>query len=173
MAAGHALPAEEYLYRKGDGTVGWISLAAAPILNSEGEVSGGVVSVTDIDQQKQSEAALIQNEKLAAVGRLAASISHEINNPLEAMTNLLYLARLDPALTAETKTLLDTADQELSRVSQIVSHTLRFHRQSTRPRAVSAEELLEPALGLHAGRLHNSQILLEVQNRSKSAVTLL
>ena len=171
MSAGRALPPEEYLYQRGDGTLGWISLAAAPILSVDGGVSGGVVSVTDIDQRKQSEAALIQSEKLAAVGRLAASISHEINNPLEAVTNLLYIARLDPALSAETKATLDSADQELSRVSQIVSHTLRFHRQSTRARAISAKELLEPTLGLYAGRLHNSQISLEVQDRSTAVIT--
>ncbi len=171
MSAGHALPAEEYLYQRGDGTEAWVSLAAAPIISAQGEVAGGVVSITDIDQQKRSEAALIQNEKLAAVGRLAASISHEINNPLEAVTNLLYLARFDQSLSKETKDLLDTADQELSRVSQIVSHTLRFHRQSTRPRAILAQELLEPTLGLYAGRLNNSAINLELRNRSASLIT--
>lgn len=171
MSAGHALPAEEYLYERGDGTQAWISLAAAPIVSVQGEVTGGVVSVTDIDQQKRSEAALIQNEKLAAVGRLAASISHEINNPLEAVTNLLYLARTDTAVSPEMKVLLDTADQELSRVSQIVSHTLRFHRQSTNPRAISADELLEPTLGLFGGRLQNSAISLEVQRRSVALAT--
>lgn len=171
IKAKHALPAEEYLYQRGDGTTAWISLAAAPIMNVQGDVTGGVVSIVDIDQQKRSEAALIQNEKLAAVGRLAASISHEINNPLEAVTNLLYLARLDQSLCPETKAMLETADQELSRVSQIVSHTLRFHRQSTKPRAISIHELLEPTLGLYAGRLHNSGVILDFQNFSKTVVT--
>jgi PAS domain S-box-containing protein len=173
MEAGHALPAEEYLYERGDGSKGWISLAAAPILNVHGEVTGGVVSVSDIDQQKRSEAALIQNEKLAAVGRLAASISHEINNPLEAVTNLVYLARNDQRLPDEVKAFLDTAEQELSRVSQIVSHTLRFYRQSTRPRAITAKELLEPTLGLYHGRLHNAGIELDVRDRSRRMVTCL
>ena len=171
MSAGHALPAEEYLYERGDGTKAWISLAAAPIVSVQGEVTGGVVSVTDIDQQKRSEAALIQNEKLAAVGRLAASISHEINNPLEAVTNLLYLARTDSGVSLEIKALLDSADQELSRVSQIVSHTLRFHRQSTKPRTISADELLEPTLGLFGARLHNSDVSLEQQRRSVALAT--
>ena len=173
MAAGHALPAEEYLYQRGDGTKAWISLAAAPIMNTRGEVTGGVVSVQDIDQQKKSEAALLQNEKLAAVGRLAASISHEINNPLEAVTNLLYLARHSEGLTEEVQDFLKTADGELSRVSQIVSHTLRFHRQSTNPRAISAGELLEPTLGLYAGRMQNSGIHLEQRDRSTARITCL
>ena len=171
MQTGLPLPPEEFLYGRGDGTQAWVSLTAAPILNESGTVTGGVVAITDIDGQKRSEAALIQSEKLAAVGRLAASISHEINNPLEAVTNLLFLARQDENLPREIRSYLDTADGELARVSQIVSHTLRFHRQSTRPRAVSAEELLEPTLGLYSGRLANAGITLAVQHRGHAFVT--
>ncbi len=171
MKAGRALPAEEFLYQRGDGTQGWVALTAAPILNPEGGVTGGVVVLSDIDQQKKSESALIQNEKLAAVGRLAASISHEINNPLESVTNLLYLARLSPALPDEVRGYLNTADHELARVSQIVSHTLRFHRQSTRPRSLTAEALLEPSLGLYAGRLANAGVELLVQHGLGDPVT--
>ncbi len=173
IKAGHALPSEDYLYQRGDGTQAWISLAAAPIINDLGVVTGGVVAISDIDQQKRSESALIQNEKLAAVGRLAASISHEINNPLESVTNLIYLARHSAGLTAEASSLLDTADRELSRVSQVVSHTLRFHRQATRPTAVTGQELLEPVLGLYAGRLLNLNIHLDVRHRSQKPVTCL
>ena len=171
IATGHAVPPEEYLYQRGDGTKAWISLAAAPVHNEKGEVTGGVVALSDIDQQKRSEAALIQNEKLAAVGRLAASISHEINNPLEAVTNLLYLARQSAELPEDAKVFLDTADQELARVSQIVSHTLQFHRQSTKPRAVLVQQLFEATLGLYAGRLMNANIDLVLQHDSTDAVT--
>ena len=171
MKAGHALPAEEFLYQRGDGTQGWVALAAAPILDEHGIVTGGIVALSDIDQQKKSESALIQNEKLAAVGRLAASISHEINNPLESVTNLLYLARLSSALPDEVRGYLDMADHELARVSQIVSHTLRFHRQSTKPRSMTAEALLEPSLGLYAGRLANAGVDLSVQHGSDNAIT--
>ncbi len=171
IGQGRPLPPEEYLYERGDGTQGWISLTAAPILNEAGKVTGGVVAIADIDQQKRSEAALIQSEKLAVVGRLAASISHEINNPLEAVTNLLYLAKQNQDLPEEAKGYLEAADQELGRVSQIVSHTLRFHRQSTNPRAVPAEELLESTLGLYSGRLANSTIALSVRYRGTARVT--
>ncbi len=171
MKSGRALPAEEFLYQRGDGTQGWVSLAAAPIMNEGGVVTGGVVALSDIDQQKKSESALIQNEKLAAVGRLAASISHEINNPLESVTNLLYLARLNPALPDEVKGYLNTADHELARVSQIVSHTLRFHRQSTKPRSMTAEALLGPSLGLYTGRLANAGVDLCVEHGGGEAIT--
>lgn len=167
---GHALPPEEYLYQRGDGTKGWVSLAAAPIFDDKGAVTAGLITVADIDHQKRAEAALIQSEKLAVVGRLAASISHEINNPLEAVTNLLYLAQQEPGVSGRAKAYLATADQELGRVSQIVSHTLRFHRQATRPRILSARELLEPTLGLYSGRLTNAHIRLHVQHRGDGLV---
>ena len=171
IESGRAFGPADYLYARGDSTESWISMAASPILNEQGQVSGGVLTVADVDQQRRSEIALIQNEKLAAVGRLAASISHEINNPLEAVTNLLYLVRHDEHLTDEVRSYLDSADKELARVSQIVSHTLRFHKQSTKPRELSAHELLEPTLGLFAGRLGNSHVSLQLDERSTCLIT--
>jgi PAS domain S-box-containing protein len=169
MVSGHPVPPEDFLCRRGDGSLAWVRAAAAPIFDDQGVIAGGVVAISDIDQQKRAESALIQSEKLAAVGRLAASISHEINNPLEAVTNLLYLLEKVPQ-QPEARHYIATAQQELSRVSQIVTHTLRFHRQSTGPRAITAEELLEPALGLYRGRLTNSNIDLELQQRGAGAV---
>ena len=128
------------------------------------------VFLTDLSTQKQAESALIQSEKLAAVGRLAASISHEINNPLEAITNLLYLARRSPNLPPEIASFLDTADQELQRVTQISIQTLRFHRQSTKPRLITSEELLGPTLALYYGRITNSNIRLELQHRGAGPI---
>lgn len=171
MKLGHALPPEEYLYERGDGTRAWVQLAAAPILNEKNEVTGGVVALSDIDTQKKSETALIQSEKLAAVGRLASSISHEINNPLESVTNLLYLACHHESVDGEVKHFLELADQELRRVSEIVSHTLRFHRQSTKPRAITARELLESPLGLYAGRMNDAGVELVLQHTESPAVT--
>ena len=128
------------------------------------------VFVTDLSTQKLAEAALIQSEKLAAVGRLAASISHEINNPLEAITNLLYLARRSSGIPADVAAFLDKADQELQRVTQISIQTLRFHRQSTKPRLITSEELLGPTLALYHGRISNSNIHLELQHRGANPI---
>ena len=171
MESGHAYGPQDYLYARGDNTESWVSMAASPILNEQCQVSGGVLTVADVDQQRRSEVALIQNEKLAAVGRLAASISHEINNPLEAVTNLLYLVRHDAHISDEAQAYLAAADKELARVSQIVSHTLRFHKQSTKPRELTAHELLEPTLGLFAGRLANSNVSIVLEERSDCLVT--
>jgi PAS domain S-box-containing protein len=129
------------------------------------------VFATDLSTQKQAESALIQSEKLAAVGRLAASISHEINNPLEAITNLLYLARRSSDIPEEVASFLDSADQELQRVTQISIQTLRFHRQSTKPRLITSEELLGPTLALYHGRISNSNIRLELQHRGAGPIT--
>ena len=129
------------------------------------------VFITDLSSQKKAESALVQSEKLAAVGRLAASISHEINNPLEAVTNLLYLARISPETPESVQTLLKTADQELQRVSQIAAQTLRFHRQATKARSIHLEELLDPTLTLYKGRLMNAQITVELEHRGAAPIT--
>ena len=111
-----------------------------------------------MEEKEQAAAAMIQSEKLAAVGRLASSIAHEINNPLEAVTNLLYLVRAEPGLPQAVRDYMETADRELARVSQIASQTLRFYRQSTSPTSVGPESLLEEVLDLYRSRLANSQI---------------
>ena len=141
-------------------------LVGATVIPSQGskDVSESIaVFLTDMSRQKQAESALIQSEKLAAVGRLAASISHEINNPLEAVTNILYILEHN-VRDEEAQRYIATAQSELQRVSQIVTHTLRFHRQATNPRAVTAKELLEPTLGLYHGRLMNSNVDVQVRH---------
>ncbi len=116
--------------------------------------------ILDLSDRKRAETALIQSEKLAAVGRLAASISHEINNPLEAITNLLYIARTHEDLHPEVANHLSLAEAEVIRCSQITTQTLRFHRQSTRPTAVTAAQLFDSVTTLYKGRLSNSSIII-------------
>ena len=127
------------------------------VLNG-GEKAGYLAVGREISDRKRTEQALIQSEKLAAVGRLAASISHEINNPLESVTNLLYLVETRDDLPKEVRELLEMADHELARVSQIVGQTLRFHRQATGPRETTPDELLQSVVALYHGRLQNSGI---------------
>jgi signal transduction histidine kinase len=111
-------------------------------------------------ERKLSEAALRQSEKLALVGRLASSIAHEINNPLEAVTNLLYLLN-GSALNAEQRTYLDTARDELLRVSEIAVQTLSFNRQHDIKGYASMSALLDSVLVLYQGRLAGSNIVIE------------
>jgi signal transduction histidine kinase len=123
-----------------------------------------------LEDRKRAEFALIQSEKLAAVGRLAASISHEINNPLEAVTNLLYLIHAEDDVPDRAKTYLLLAEREVARVSQIAGQTLRFHRQSTNPTRITAEELLESVVALYQGRLLNARIDLVFEHRGATAI---
>jgi signal transduction histidine kinase len=109
---------------------------------------------------------LVQNEKLAAVGRLASSIAHEINNPLEAVTNLLYLSQGSADL-AEVKDYLQTADREVRRISIIANQTLQFHKHSSTPVAVRCEELASGSLALYQGRLVNANIRVDLRHRAK------
>jgi PAS domain S-box-containing protein len=159
-------------FRARDGRLIPVLIAAVLIpAPRDGDQSSEVAAfISDLSIQKKSEAALVQSEKLAVVGRLAASISHEINNPLESVTNLLYLSQQNPAIPEEVKLFLSTADQELQRVSQIVAQTLRFHRQSTKPRAVTPQELLETTLSLYQRRLNDSRIELQIQHRGAGPI---
>lgn len=124
-----------------------------------------------MEEREQTATAMVQSEKLAAVGRLASSIAHEINNPLEAVTNLLYLIRTEHGLSQAGRDYMDTAERELARVSQIASQTLRFHRQSTSAMAIKPESLLEEVLGIYKSRLTNSEIFIETEYQRGIAVT--
>jgi signal transduction histidine kinase len=114
--------------------------------------------VVEATERKQAEEALRKTEKLAAAGRLAASIAHEINNPLEAVTNLLYLLQHQPSLDREAIGYADMAQQEIARVAEMTQQTLRFYRQSTSPVVANLGELLDSVLTLYTGRLLAQQI---------------
>ena len=137
------------------------NVSYSPVYNADGTVAAIAAAILEVTNQKRAETALIQSEKLAAVGRLASSISHEINNPLEAITNLLYLIDLDGSLPDNLKEYVHTAQSELSRVCQIATQTLRFHRQAVGATRVTAADLVDPVLKLYQGRLANSGIAVE------------
>jgi PAS domain S-box-containing protein len=139
------------------------TVSYTPVYATDGSVRAITASFLDLTHQKKAEAALVQSEKLAAVGRLASSISHEINNPLEAITNLLYLIAMSEALPEELKVYVHMAQSELSRVSQIATQTLRFHRQAFRPTSVSPAELVDAVFNLYQGRLTNSNIHIDTR----------
>jgi PAS domain S-box-containing protein len=140
---------------------GWIHSVAAPIVLN-GEILGGVAVNTDVTQQRLQEEALRRTEKLAAVGQLASSIAHEINNPLESITNLLYLIRQSNSMS-EVEEYAKMAQTELARVTEITLQTLRFHRQQSRPTEVDLVDLLRTVLALYAGRLLVRSITAEVR----------
>ena len=140
----------------------WTWLASAyPVRTNPPQVRWVGVIVLDASDRKRSEDALRKTEKLAATGRLAASIAHEINNPLEAITNLLFLLHnfcqlQDPALNYVVM-----AQHEARRISEITQQTLRFYRQSTLPARANMSELLDSVLSLYQGRLNTLNISVE------------
>jgi PAS domain S-box-containing protein len=146
------------------------NVSYSPVYNTNNKVEAIAAVILEMTNQKKAEAALIQSEKLAAVGRLASSISHEINNPLEAITNLLYLIDLSGELPETVRRYVHTAQNELSRVCQIATQTLRFHRQAVRATHVSAAELVDAVLNLYQGRLANSSIKVEATYVSPTTV---
>ena len=130
---------------------------------------GIIAFFRDVTEQKHAHHNLIQTEKLAAVGRLSASIAHEINNPLESVTNLLYLARTSQE-HQETQEYLTSAERELRRVSAITSQTLRFYKQSTNATVVTCEDLFETVLPIYQGRLLNCHVVVEKRTRASRSI---
>jgi signal transduction histidine kinase len=122
---------------------------------------GIIMYARNITDSRKTEQALRRSEQLAAAGRLAASIAHEINNPLEAVTNLLYLANLDKSLADSTRSLLELADKELRRLSHIAARSLKFYRQRTAPTLSSLEELIDTVLFFHETEIQAREIRLE------------
>lgn len=125
----------------------WYSVNVAPVGD------GITLFFRDVTERRRHDALLQRTEKLAAVGRLASSISHEINNPLESVVNLLYLIEHAEGASGQTRTYAALAASELARVSHIVTHTLKFHRQSTRAAESRISEIIESVLSLFQGRM--------------------
>ena len=131
---------------------------------------GIVVYVRNTTADRRTEQALRRAEQLAAAGRLAASIAHEINNPLEAVTNLLFLAKLDDAIGGKTRNLLEVADRELQRLSHITARSLKFYRQRTAAAPTSIEEIMDSVLFFHETELRMRGIELERRYRPSPQV---
>lgn len=138
----------------------WL-VSAYPVLTTPEQVRWVGVIVIDTTDRKRAEEAMRKAEKLAVAGRLAASIAHEINNPLEAITNLLFLAHGASSEDSPEQTYLAMAERELQRISEITQQTLRFYRQSTLPSRAKLADLLDSVLSLYHGRLGSLNLHVE------------
>ena len=127
-----------------------------------------VLILTDTTDRKLAEYALRTAEKLAATGKMANAIAHEINNPLEALTNLIYLARL-PDSPEAVKGLLDNASKELDRVARITKQALSFHRDTDKPVEVDLAVLMTEVVGFieRSPAAHRVRLVLEKQSAEK------
>ena len=122
-------------------------------------------------QYERAQEALRRSEKLAVTGRLAASIAHEINNPLEAITNLLYLMRTDTS-QEKLQRYLAEADRELARVTEITTQTLRFYREPNKPVVTELASVLDSILVLYQSRLTAANVNVAQEVRVPSAAVL-
>ncbi len=143
----------------------WFVISTDQIMDQDGHPSGTIFVVSDITDSKRTEEALKMSERLAATGRLAHSIAHEINNPLEAVGNLLYLIEQECS-EAERKTYLTQATAELARVSRITKQTLAFYREATSPVNLDVGELVDSVLSLYGPQLASRKISIHRQYAS-------
>jgi PAS domain S-box-containing protein len=154
----------EALCRAHDGTVVPVLAAFAPLAQEDTATQSPseqvAVFFVDLTDQKRGEEVLRRTEKLAATGRLAASIAHEINNPLEAVTNCLFLIGTEP-LNDRAQQFLGMAQRELDRVTHITTQTLRFYRQSTRPVDSDINDLADSVIALFEPRMRGFSIQID------------
>jgi PAS domain S-box-containing protein len=146
-----------------------VAVTLTPHMEAPGTLVAYSAIIRDDSARQLAERALLQSEKLAAVGRLAGAIAHEINNPLASVTNLIYLANLT-SVDPEQQHYLAAADEELRRVSVVASQTLRFHRQLTKPRLVTCDGLFADLLSGYQGRLKNASITVERRKRAQQPI---
>jgi PAS domain S-box-containing protein len=143
---------------------------AVPIFDESGNVRGTLGAYMDITERKRAEQALRTGEKLATAGKMAASLAHEINNPLAAVTNLLYLISQDESASENSKRFIAMATGELARVSQITRNILAFYRESNQPIEVDIGDLMANVLELYSPKIRESQVALEFQREACSVV---
>jgi len=141
-----------------DGEVHWLEMRATRIPDRPCAWRGVTV---DITERKLSEAALLRAEKLAAMGRLASTVAHEINNPLESVTNLLYLANADSTLGDTTREYISTAETELARLGNITRLTLGFVRNNGVVSNVDVATIVDDVLSIFRHRLDTKSITVE------------
>jgi PAS domain S-box-containing protein len=154
-----------------DGSERFVHSLYIPDIDDQGAVRGFVVFVTDLTDRRHAEERLRRTEKLAATGRLAATIAHEINNPLEAVTNLLYLAKGDPEISDSGRQFLSRAEGELSRVAHITRQTLGFYRDSVGPVRLSLQDVLEDVLQLYGKKLIQHRIEVVRKFKGDAGIT--
>jgi PAS domain S-box-containing protein len=143
---------------------------AVPIFDENGEVRGTVAAYMDITGRKRTERALRTGEKLATAGRMAASLAHEINNPLAAVTNLLYLIGQDGALSEASKRFVSMASSEVARVSHITRNMLAFYRETSAPVEVDLAALVQSVLELYETKIRESHVEVDFQTGERCRV---
>jgi PAS domain S-box-containing protein len=163
LRAGERVDHYETTRRRKNGQSIQVSVTISPIRDGTGRVTGASKIARDISDRKRIEQLLVQSEKLAATGRMAATVAHEINNPLESAMNLIFLARQHCAVEGKAHLYLLTAEEELERVSHIARQTLGHYRDTGSPTEVYFHDLVESVLAVYNSRLLASGISVDTR----------
>ena len=147
--------------KRRDGTLIPIEDSAAPIWNDRGSLIGVVLVFRDVSLERKTREVMRKTEKLAAAARLSATVAHEINNPLEAVVNLVYLAKAAPDAPSSVVQPLIIAEQELERIAHITRQTLGFYRESSVPELIEMSALLDSVLKLYSNKFEAKNITVE------------
>ena len=147
----------------------WLESQGKGQRDGAGRVMRVVGVISDATHRKQAEEAMLRAEKLAVAGRLAASVAHEINNPLEAVANLLYLVTIADA-NETARAYARQALDELMRVSLVTQQTLKFHRQTGVPKIIKLSEIVETVLALFRRKLQAAHITVDVRAEREEGV---
>ena len=161
LRAGERIEHYETTRKKKSGELFQVSVTISPIIDHSGKVIGASKIARDISDKKRVEQLLIQSEKLAATGRMAAAIAHEINNPLESLINVIFLARQHSAPDSRVAQLLLTAEQELERVSHIARQTLGYYKDTGSPTDVHIHELIQNVLTVYNSKMMSADIAVD------------
>jgi PAS domain S-box-containing protein len=147
-----------------------ISVTISPLIDKRGNIIGASKVAREITERKLMERQLILSEKLAATGRMAATIAHEINNPLEAVMNLMYLARTSKTFNS-AKSYIKTAEQELERVSHIARQTLGYYRENGTPSPILLHDLVQDVLTVYQGKITAAGIKVDCRFADHTPIT--
>jgi PAS domain S-box-containing protein len=163
VRAGERIEHYETTRKKKNGETFEVSVTISPITDESGRIIGASKIARDISDRKRVERLLVQSEKLAVTGRMAATIAHEINNPLESLVNLIFLARQDAGKDGKAYAYLVTAESELERISHIARQTLGFYRDTGSPTEVYLHQLMESVLSVYSSKLLAAGITTDKQ----------
>jgi PAS domain S-box-containing protein len=155
--------ANHTVLQRADGKLIPIEDSAAPIFDDQKKLRGVVMVFRDVTAEKHAMDVIRKAEQLAAAGRLAATMAHEINNPLEAVGNLIYLAQHTANVSEEVQGYLTMAEQELERVSHITRQTLGFYRDSSEPGPVQMRAVIESVLKLYENKMKSKNVSVELE----------
>lgn len=149
-----------------------VSLTISPVRDGSGSIVGASKLLRDVSARSRAEASLLQAEKMAAAGRMAATIAHEVNNPLEAVTNLIYLAKTNADKPDDVRAFLAEAESEVSRVSQLAKQTLGFYREHTSPVQAMVRDLVKEAIAVYRRKCELAGITIELDFEATRTLTM-